>query len=111
MTILLVNVKVVPEGMPATGLNGWLDSTVAPFWINGSCQYEQFVESRVQKICVQLEITWRHDPTQKNQADLASRVVMLSFKSCGGMAQSGCQIVNAGQSNNLVRYVEQVKRK
>ena len=36
VTNLLVNVKIALEGMPVTGLNGWLDSTVALFWINGS---------------------------------------------------------------------------
>ena len=47
---MLVNVKVALEGMPVTGLNGWLDRTVALFWINGSGKYKQFVENRVQKI-------------------------------------------------------------
>ena len=38
LTNLLVNVRVTLEGMPVTGLHGWLDSTVAHFWINGSGQ-------------------------------------------------------------------------
>ena len=63
VTTLLVNVKVALEGMLVTGLNGWLDSTVALFWINGSGQYKQFVENRVQKIRAQPEITWRYVPT------------------------------------------------
>ena len=34
VTNLLVNVKSALEGLPITELNGWLDSTVALFWIN-----------------------------------------------------------------------------
>lgn len=60
---LKVNVKVAFEKMPVTGLNGWLDSTVALFWINGTGQYKQFVENQVQKISAQPEITRRHVST------------------------------------------------
>ena len=42
VTNLLVNVKSTLEGLPITELNGWLDSTVALFWINGGGQYKQF---------------------------------------------------------------------
>ena len=82
VTNLLVNVKTALEGMPVTGLNGWLDSTVtvAFFWINGSGQFKQFVENWVQKICAQPEITWRHVPTQQNPADLASRGGDVKFR-------------------------------
>ena len=80
MTNLLVNVKTALEGMPVTGLNGWLDSTVAFFWINGSGQFKQFVENWVQKICAQPEITWRHVPTKQNPADLASRGGDVKFR-------------------------------
>ena len=107
-----LNVKVVLEVMPVTGLNGWLDSTVALFWSDGSGQYKQFVKSRVQeKIRVQPEITWRHVPTQQNPADLASRGGDVEFQELFGMAQSGCQIINDGQSNKLFRRVEEVERK
>ena len=80
VTNLLVNVKVALEGMPVTGLNEWLDSTVALFWISGSGQYKQFVENRVQKIRAQPEITWRHVPTQQNPADLARRGGDVEFQ-------------------------------
>ena len=80
VTNLLVNVKVALEGMPVTGLNGWLDSTVALFWINGSGQYIQFVENRVQKIRAQSEITWRHVPTQQSPADLTRRGGDVEFR-------------------------------
>ena len=73
VTNLLMNVKFAMEGLPVTELNGWLDSTVALFWINGGGQYKQFVENRVQKIRAQSEIIWRHVPTKENPADLASR--------------------------------------
>ena len=73
VTNLLANVKVALDGLPVTELNGWLDSTVALFWINGGGQYKQFVENRVQKIRAQPELTWRHVPTQENPTDLASR--------------------------------------
>lgn len=47
-------------------------------------------------------------PPNRTRLTLQVGVVMLSFESCGGMAQSGCQIVNAGK---LFRPVEQVERK
>ena len=36
VTNLLVNVKVAMEGLPVMELNGWLDSMVVLFWLNGS---------------------------------------------------------------------------
>jgi len=63
VTNLKVNVKVALEKMPVTGLNGWLDSTVSLFWVNGTSQYKQFVENWVQKISAQPETTQRHVPT------------------------------------------------
>ena len=73
VTNLLVNVRGALEGFPVANLNGWLDSSVALFWISGGGQYRQFVENRVQKIRAHPEITWRHVPTQENPADVASR--------------------------------------
>ena len=80
VTNLLVNVKVALEGMPVTGFNGCLDSTVALFWINRSGQYKQFVENRVQKIHAQPKITLRHVPTWQNPVDLASRGGDVEFQ-------------------------------
>ena len=51
----------------------WLDSMVAPYWINGSGEYRQFVANRVQKIKQHQDITWCHVPTDQNLADLGSR--------------------------------------
>ena len=73
VTNLLVNVRVALEGLPVANLNGWLDSSVALFWISGGGQYRLFVKNRVQKIRAHQEITWRYVPTQKNPADVASR--------------------------------------
>ena len=73
VTNLLMNVKFAMEGLPVTELNGWLDSTVALFWINGGGQYKQLMENWVQKFRAQSEIIWRHVPTKENPADLASR--------------------------------------
>jgi len=56
VTNSLVNLKFALD-LPIIGLNGWLESMVALFWINGSGQYKQFVENRLQKIRVQPEIT------------------------------------------------------
>ena len=77
---LLVNVKVALEGIPVTRFNGWLDSTVALFWITRSGQYKQFSENWVQKIHAQPKITWRHVPTWQNPVDLASSVGDVEFQ-------------------------------
>lgn len=53
---LLVNLKFALD-LPIIGINGWLESMVSLFWINGSGQYKQFVENRLQKIHAQPEIT------------------------------------------------------
>ena len=52
---------------------GWLDSSVALYWIKGSGEYKQFVAKRVMKIQGHSEITWRHVPTKENPADLGNR--------------------------------------
>lgn len=56
VTNSLVNLKFALD-LPIIGLNGWLESMVALFWINGSGQYKVFVENRLQKIRAQPEIT------------------------------------------------------
>lgn len=96
VTNLLANVRTALEGFPVTELNGWLDSMVALFWINGGGQYKQFVETRVQKNHAQPDITWRHVHTQDTRLMLQIGVVILSFVRFGGMAQSGWQFVNIG---------------
>ena len=72
-TNLLVNVRNALDNIPAPKLYGWMDSTVALYWIKGNGQYKQFVANRVGKIQLQREIQWRYVPTSENPADLASR--------------------------------------
>ena len=49
---LVDNVKSALEGFPVTEVTGWLDSTVALYWIEGKGPNKQFVQNRVRKICV-----------------------------------------------------------
>ena len=72
-TNLVDNVKTALEGFPVTEVTGWLDSTVALYWIEGKGQYKQFVHNRVRKICEKSYIKWRHVPTDQNPADIGSR--------------------------------------
>ncbi|XP_028416198.1 uncharacterized protein LOC114539993 [Dendronephthya gigantea] len=72
-TNLVDNVKTALEGLPVTDVTGWLDSTVALYWIEGRGQYKQFVQNRVRKICEKRYIKWRHVPTDQNPADVGSR--------------------------------------
>ncbi|XP_067039928.1 uncharacterized protein [Acropora muricata] len=70
---LVINVKNALKGFPEPTIYGWLDSTVALYWILGNGQYRQFVANRVCKIREHPEIRWRYVPTSDNPADLASR--------------------------------------
>ena len=70
---LVSNVERVLEGFPVTVMQGWLDSTVALYWINGGGEYKQFVANRISKIKSNLRLQWRHVPTKDNPADLGSR--------------------------------------
>ncbi|XP_020909539.1 uncharacterized protein LOC110247453 [Exaiptasia diaphana] len=74
MTVnLLTNVCDALTGFPVCSLNGWLDSSVALYWINGAGEYKQFVKNRVNKIKAHADVKWNHVPTQDNPADLGSR--------------------------------------
>jgi hypothetical protein len=70
---LVSNVERALEGFPVTVMQGWLDSTVALYWINGEGEYKQFVANRISKIKSNLRLHWRHVPTKDNPADLGSR--------------------------------------
>ena len=70
---LVSNVERVLEGFPVTVMQGWLDSTVVLYWINGGGEYKQFVANRISKIKSNLPLQWRHIPTKDNPADLGSR--------------------------------------
>ena len=51
MTVnLLTNVRDALTGFPVNSLTGWLDSSVALYWIEGGGEYKQFVNNRVHKI-------------------------------------------------------------
>ena len=70
---LVGNVESALEGFPVTVVQGWLDSTVALYWLNGGGEYKQFVANRVRKIKSNERLQWRHVPTKDNPADLGSR--------------------------------------
>ena len=70
---LVSNVERALEGFPVTVMQGWLDSTVALYWINGGGEYKQFVANRISKIKSNLRVNWRHVATKDNPADLGSR--------------------------------------
>lgn len=69
---LVCNVTEALEGFNVTGVTGWLDSSVALYWLSGQGRHRQFVENRVRKI-QEKQITWRHVPSAENPADLGSR--------------------------------------
>ena len=77
-TNLVKNVQNALQNLPEPTIYGWLDSTVALYWIHGEGQYRQFVSNRVSKIKQHPEITWRHVPTKDSPADIASRGGSLS---------------------------------
>ena len=67
------NVRRALAGYNIFGAYGWLDSTVALYWIkNKDGEWKQFVFNRVAKI-QQKELIWRHCPTTQNPADIGSR--------------------------------------
>lgn len=71
---LAENVKNALEGQPVKSVHGWLDSTVALYWIRGEgSAYKQFVANRVNKIRDKEYIQWRHVGTDQNPADVGSR--------------------------------------
>ena len=69
---LVCNVTEALEGFKVISVTGWLDSSVALYWLSGQGQYRQFEENRVRKI-QEKQITWRHVPSAENPADLGSR--------------------------------------
>ena len=67
------NVKTTLKGYPVKKVYGWLDSSVALYWIKGENQYKQFVTNRVSKIKEKEFIEWRHVPSELNPSDIGSR--------------------------------------
>ena len=70
---LLDSVRALLDGLPVRHCCGWLDSTVALYWISGRGNYKQFVNNRVKLIREKSYITWRHIGTKENPADIGSR--------------------------------------
>ena len=67
------NVKTILKGYQVKKVYGWLDSSVALYWIIGENQYKQFVTNRVSKIKEKEFIEWRHVPSELNPSDIGSR--------------------------------------
>ena len=72
---MLDNTRNVLKRCPVTSCHGWLDRTVALYWIQGNRLYKQFVANRVRKIRKKKDISWRHVPTDQNPSDQKSRGV------------------------------------
>ena len=72
---MLDNTRNVLKRYPVTSCHGWLDSTVALYWIQDNRPYKQFMANRVQKIREKKDISWRHLPTDQNPSDQGSRGV------------------------------------
>ena len=70
---MLDNIRSVLKRYPITSCHGWLDSTVALYWIQDHNQYKQFVANRVRKIREKKDISWKHVPTDQNPSDQGSR--------------------------------------
>ena len=67
------NVKTTLKGYPVKKVYGWLDSSVALYWIKGENRYKQFVTNRVSKIKGKVFIEWRHVLSELNPSDIGSR--------------------------------------
>ena len=72
---MLDNTRNVLKRYPVTSCHGWLDSTVALYWIQDNRPYKLFVANRVRKIREKKDISWRHVPTYQNPSDQGSRGV------------------------------------
>ena len=67
------NVKTILKGYPVKKVYGWLDSSVALYWIKGENQYKHFVTNQVSKIKEKEFNEWRHVPSELNPSDIGSR--------------------------------------
>ena len=73
---MLENTRNILKRYPVTSCYGWLDSTVALYWIQDHNQYKQFVANRVREIRKKKGISWKHVPTDQNPSDQGSRGVI-----------------------------------
>ena len=72
--ISMANICTALGGYSITGVHGWLDSTVAPYWIKNNDQgWKQFVSNRDEKIIQKTVLDWRYCPTKENPTDEGTR--------------------------------------
>ena len=71
---LYKNIKDSLEEQPIRKFCGSTDSSVALHWTRGRGTYKQFVSNSANKTCEKDFINWRHVPTDRNPADIGSRV-------------------------------------
>ena len=84
------NIKTALTNLNFRNVFGWTDSTVVLHWLEKNGNYNQFVNNRADKIKGKDYITWRHVPTNKNPADIGSRVFMeIKSPAYGGTDQLG----------------------
>ena len=93
---LAENTKNALDGQLVRSFTGWLDSTVALYWIKGGGTYKQYVANRVGKINEKEFIEWRHVTTDQNPADVGSMGVLKAISPRGECREFGIF------SNNLV---------
>ena len=69
------NIKIALTNLNFRNIFGWTDSTVVLNWLEKHGNYNQFVNSKVDKIKEKDFIIWRHVLTNENPADIGSRGV------------------------------------
>ena len=69
------NIKIALTNMNVRNEFGWTDSTVVLHWLGKNGNYNQFVNTRVDKIQEKDYTTWRDVPRNDNPADIGSRGV------------------------------------
>ena len=82
MAVKTVNLRQALNGWPIRSVTIWKDSMVALYWIlNPGKSWKVFVVNRVRKnaqISRELEIQWKHCPSEMNLPDLGSRGASFS---------------------------------
>ena len=73
VAIMLDNTKTSLKRYSTTSCHGWLDITVALYWIQDLNQYKHFMANRVRNIREKKDISWNHVLTDQNPSDQGSR--------------------------------------
>ena len=110
VTYLLLNVRAALEELPVTELNGWLDSTVALFWISGGDSTNSVWRIGCRRSVLSLRLRGGMSQHNKIQLILQAGVVMLSSLRFGGKVQRGWRIVNIGLHNTLSSILQQLQQ-